>query len=77
MEQAPTPSLIEHLIRPEIRALGAYHVPDAAGPIKLDAMENPNTWPEDLKSDWLEVLGAGRGMPPSAALGSSQGPATE
>ncbi len=49
-------NLIAQLVRPEIRALGAYHVPDPAGLIKLDAMENPYTWPEDLKSEWLEVL---------------------
>lgn len=29
------------LIRPEIRAIRAYHVADASGMIKLDAMENP------------------------------------
>ena len=29
------------LIRPEIRAIKAYHVADASGFIKLDAMENP------------------------------------
>src|SRR4030067_900218 len=47
---------IEQLVRPEIRALKAYHVPDASGLIKLDAMENPYTWPEALKQEWLEVL---------------------
>ncbi|MBI3546035.1 MAG: histidinol-phosphate transaminase [Gammaproteobacteria bacterium] len=47
---------IECLIRPEIRALKAYHVPDAAGLIKLDAMENPYSWPEDLRNEWLEML---------------------
>ena len=56
MENTPISSLIEQLVRPEIRALGAYHVPDAQGLIKLDAMENPYTWPEDLKSEWLTVL---------------------
>jgi histidinol-phosphate aminotransferase len=48
--------LITRLIRPEVRALKAYHVPDSAGLIKLDAMENPYTWPEALKQEWLEVL---------------------
>lgn len=48
--------LITRLIRPEIRALKAYHVPDARGLIKLDAMENPYTWSETLKTEWLEVL---------------------
>lgn len=48
--------LITRLIRPEIRALKAYHVPDASGLIKLDAMENPYTWPEALKQEWLKLL---------------------
>ncbi len=48
--------MIEALIRPEIRALKAYHVPEATGLVKLDAMENPYVWPDDLKSEWLEVL---------------------
>lgn len=48
--------LILRLIRPEIRELKAYHVPDASGLIKLDAMENPYTWPEALKQEWLKFL---------------------
>lgn len=48
--------LVTRLIRPEIRALKAYHVPDSAGLIKLDAMENPYAWPEGLKAEWLRVL---------------------
>lgn len=47
---------IEQLVRPEIRAITAYHVPDATGLIKLDAMENPYTWPQELKMRWLEEL---------------------
>ncbi len=43
-------------IRPEIRALKAYHVPDPGDSIKLDAMENPYAWPEALVDAWLEVL---------------------
>lgn len=53
-------SLIERWIRPEIRAIAAYQVPDARGLIKLDAMENPYTWPEELRQEWTEVL---RGLP--------------
>ena len=56
MENTRITTLINQLVRPEIRALGAYHVPDAQGLIKLDAMENPYTWPDALKSEWLEVL---------------------
>ncbi|RZU35345.1 histidinol-phosphate aminotransferase [Fluviicoccus keumensis] len=44
------------LIRPEIRQLSAYHVADAAGMIKLDAMENPYVWDEGLRAAWLEHL---------------------
>jgi len=44
-------SLIENIIRPEVRALAAYHVPDASGFIKLDAMENPYLLPEALRAE--------------------------
>lgn len=48
--------LITSVIRPEIRALTAYKVADASGFIKLDAMENPYTWPEEIKVEWLKAL---------------------
>ncbi|TAN52886.1 MAG: histidinol-phosphate transaminase [Methylococcaceae bacterium] len=51
-----TDALVTRLIRPEIRALSAYHVADAAGYVKLDAMENPYVWPEDMRLDWLARL---------------------
>ncbi|MFP5504935.1 MAG: histidinol-phosphate transaminase [Gammaproteobacteria bacterium] len=47
---------IEHWVRDEIRALSAYHVPDPGECIKLDAMENPYRWPEELVAAWLERL---------------------
>jgi histidinol-phosphate aminotransferase len=47
---------IARLVRPEIRALTAYHVPDATGMVKLDAMENPYGWPEELRREWCEAL---------------------
>jgi histidinol-phosphate aminotransferase len=53
-----TAALVEKLVRPEIRALSAYHVPDAGGLIKLDAMENPHTWPDELREAWLDELRA-------------------
>ncbi|MDQ2696361.1 MAG: histidinol-phosphate transaminase [Pseudomonadota bacterium] len=43
-------------VRPAIRALSAYHVPPAAGLIKLDAMENPYGWPPALVEAWLGRL---------------------
>lgn len=48
--------LVQHWVRPEIRALAAYHVQPASGLIKLDAMENPYTWPEALRAAWTELL---------------------
>ncbi|MCF6217446.1 MAG: histidinol-phosphate transaminase [Gammaproteobacteria bacterium] len=45
-------------IRPEIRALHAYPVPDASGMIKLDAMENPYRWPASMREEWQKLLGA-------------------
>jgi histidinol-phosphate aminotransferase len=47
---------IGRLIRPEIRALQAYRVPEASGLVKLDAMENPYAWPAPMKVAWLEAL---------------------
>ena len=47
----------EQLIRPEILALHAYHVPPAQGMIKLDAMENPYPLPADLRQQLGDALG--------------------
>lgn len=47
---------IQHWIRPEIQALSAYHVPDPGNLIKLDAMENPYTWPQHMVDEWQAVL---------------------
>ena len=47
---------ISRWIRPEIRALKAYHVPPATNCIKLDAMENPYQWPESMVDEWLELV---------------------
>jgi histidinol-phosphate aminotransferase len=38
----------DEIIRDEIRALSAYHVPDPGGMVKLDAMENPYRLPQEL-----------------------------
>lgn len=47
---------VKKWIRPEIQDLSAYHVPDSGDMIKLDAMENPYRWPEDLVNEWLSVI---------------------
>ena len=47
---------IKQWVRPEIRALSAYHVPPAADYVKLDAMENPYHWPEAMVDEWLGLV---------------------
>lgn len=49
-------NLISTIFRKEVLAMSAYKVADAAGLIKLDAMENPYSWPEDIKTNWLATL---------------------
>jgi histidinol-phosphate aminotransferase len=44
-------SLIDNIIRSDIRAMTGYHVPDSTGFVKLDAMENPYLLPPDLRSE--------------------------
>ena len=62
---------INQLVRPEIRALQAYHVPDPGNLIKLDAMENPYPWPEwllDELFDELRTVSLNRYPDPQATL---------
>ncbi|MDH5361123.1 MAG: histidinol-phosphate transaminase [Gammaproteobacteria bacterium] len=47
---------VKHWIRSDIRAMHAYHVPDPSGYIKLDAMENPYTWPAEMVEEWTQLL---------------------
>ncbi len=46
----------DKLIRPEILALKAYHVADADGMVKLDAMENPYPLPAQMRRELAEHL---------------------
>ena len=46
--------LIQNTVRADVQAIGSYHVPDAGGYVKLDAMENPYLLPPPLR----EELGA-------------------
>lgn len=41
-------SRVKDIVRPEILAMGAYHVSDASGLVKLDVMESPYRLPEAL-----------------------------
>lgn len=49
----------QDLIRDEVRALSAYHVPDPGDAVKLDAMENPYAWPAALPQGLAEQWVAG------------------
>jgi len=49
-------SRVKKLIRPDVQALSAYHVPSSDGFLKLDAMENPYTWPQVAKQAWSDML---------------------
>lgn len=56
MNPSPTdPASLERLVatvfRADVRAQSAYHVPDAAGMVKLDAMENPYPLPAALRQE--------------------------
>lgn len=46
----------DQLIRPEIQRLKAYHVADATGMVKLDAMENPYSLPDNLRVELADKL---------------------
>ncbi len=51
-------SVAKNIIRADVRALSAYHVPDASGFVKLDAMENPYTLTPELQQKLGQRLGA-------------------
>ena len=51
--------LINNTVRPDVQAIGTYHVPDASGYLKLDAMENPYLLPQQLRDELgLRLAGA-------------------
>jgi histidinol-phosphate aminotransferase len=58
MPSVSAPSLASTLLRGEILGLHAYHVPDSAGCIKLDAMENPYVVPAALRSEIAATVAA-------------------
>ncbi|MDO8465792.1 MAG: histidinol-phosphate transaminase [Gallionella sp.] len=63
-------SLASTLLRREILDLHAYHVPDSAGYIKLDAMENPYPLPSALRGEIADIVASAainRYPDPSAA----------
>ncbi len=56
MDKTALDRLVSRWVRPQIDALSAYSVPESEGLIKLDAMENPYTWPDELRQAWLTLL---------------------
>ena len=46
----------DKLVRPEVLAMSAYHVAEAEGMVKLDAMENPYPLPAPLRRELADVL---------------------
>ncbi len=46
----------DKLVRPEILSLKAYHVAEADGMVKLDAMENPYPLPAPMRRELAELL---------------------
>jgi len=44
------------MIRNDIKQLAAYHVQDASGLIKLDAMENPYPLPDQIRDEWASHI---------------------
>ncbi len=58
-----------NFVREEILSLAPYPVPNSAGMVKLDAMENPYRLPEPLRSEvgrWVATLALNRYPDPAA-----------
>jgi histidinol-phosphate aminotransferase len=53
--QRPIEQWVARIVRDDIRSLQAYAVPDAAGMVKLDAMENPHELPPALRGELGEL----------------------
>jgi len=49
-------NLVSSVFRKEILSMTAYKVAEAKNLIKLDAMENPYIWPDNIKEQWLAEL---------------------
>jgi histidinol-phosphate aminotransferase len=48
--------IINKILKPGLLEAKAYHVPGSEGLIKLDAMENPYVWTEEIKSSWAMYM---------------------
>ncbi|MSQ87872.1 MAG: histidinol-phosphate transaminase [Betaproteobacteria bacterium] len=52
----PAKAIVAKVIRPEIQAMQAYAVSDAAGLVKLDVMESPYRLPQDLAAEIGDIV---------------------
>jgi histidinol-phosphate aminotransferase len=57
-EEPRAKALAQRWIRPQVQAMASYHVPDAAGFVKLDAMENPYGLPAAVQTELASALSA-------------------
>lgn len=48
--------LSDRIFRHEVLAMSAYKVADSRNLIKLDAMENPYSWPKHIIDQWLDLI---------------------
>lgn len=58
MTRRSVPDWVAELVRADVRATAGYHVADAGGLVKLDAMENPFALPPGLRADLAQRLAA-------------------
>ena len=56
LKKSPKSKDISKLIKPEVRKLRAYFVEETPFRIKLDAMENPFSLPEDVRQNIVEAV---------------------
>lgn len=56
MQQQQQQQQLRQLIRSDVTGLSAYHVPDASGMVKLDAMENPYALPDQVQQELASHL---------------------
>ncbi len=56
-QNKPSPDeRLQRWLKPALLKSSSYHVPDAKGLIKLDAMENPYTLPDDLRDKMSQLI---------------------
>ena len=51
-----TQQLVAKWVREDVRAMSAYKVTPADRLIKLDAMENPYSLPEEMTTNWVQKI---------------------